>query len=200
MTTSQTVLHIDASGRQQGSLSRKLSQQVVEKLIAANPHTQIVSRDLAASDLPFVDEAWIGANFTAHEDRTAEQQGVLALSDQLVEELRAADTVVIGMPVYNFGVPAATKAYIDQIARARVTFKYTDTGPVGLLTGKRAIVVMVSGGTSMGTALDFASGYMRHILGFVGITDVTFVDGTGTMIDADAAVSRANSAIENLAA
>lgn len=200
MTTSPTILHIDASSRHEGSLSRKLSRQVVDKLLGANPQARLLTRDLAATNLPFVDEAWVGANFTPPEDRTPAQQTTLTLSDKLVEELRAADTIVIGVPVYNFAIPAALKAYIDQIARARVTFRYTENGPVGLLTGKRAIVVMVSGGTSLGADTDFASGYLRHILGFIGITDVAVVDGTGTMIDADAAASRASSAIENLAA
>lgn len=200
MTTSPTILHIDASSRHEGSLSRKLSRQVVDKLLGANPQARLLTRDLAATNLPFVDEAWVGANFTPPEDRTPAQQTTLTLSDKLVEELRAADTIVIGMPVYNFAIPAALKAYIDQIARARVTFRYTENGPVGLLTGKRAIVVMVSGGTSLGADTDFASGYLRHILGFIGITDVAVIDGTGTMIDADAAASRASSAIESLAA
>ena len=200
MTTSPTILHIDASSRHEGSLLRKLSRQVVDKLLGANTQARLLTRDLAATNLPFVDEAWVGANFTPPEDRTPAQQTTLTLSDKLVEELRAADTIVIGVPVYNFAIPAALKAYIDQIARARVTFRYTENGPVGLLTGKRAIVVMVSGGTSLGADTDFASGYLRHILGFIGITDVAVVDGTGTMIDADAAASRASSAIENLAA
>jgi FMN-dependent NADH-azoreductase len=195
-----TILHIDASSRREGSLSRRFSQDVVDTLVAGAPDATIIRRDLAATSLPYVDDAWIAANFTDPEQRNAEQAEALSISDRLVDELKAADTVVIGVPVYNFGIPAAFKAYVDQIARARVTFRYTETGPVGLLEGKRAIVVLVSGGTTLGSDADFASGYLRHILGFIGITDVTIVDGMGAMIDAEAATVRATDSIARLTA
>ncbi len=200
MSNAETILHIDASARHTGSASRQFSQDVVDQIQAGQPGSKVIRRDLSAETIPFVTEDWVNANFTPAEDRTPEQQDVLAFSDALIGELQAADTVVIGVPVYNFGIPAALKAYVDQIARARVTFKYTENGPVGLLEGKRAIIVMASGGTTLGSDVDFASGYMRHILGFVGITDVTIVDGMGAMIDAEAATERAKAGIAALAA
>jgi FMN-dependent NADH-azoreductase len=190
-----TLLRIDASARRDGSTSRTLTDQVINHLAPV----ETLTRDLA-DGLPLIDETWIGANFTPADQRSPEQAEKLALSDALIAEITAADTLVIGVPIYNFGVPAALKAWIDQVARAGVTFRYTDTGPQGLLTGKRAIVVVASGGTEVGSAIDFASGYMRHVLGFIGITDVTFVTADRMMADADAALAKANAQVEALAA
>ncbi|MVO17720.1 FMN-dependent NADH-azoreductase [Parasedimentitalea huanghaiensis] len=191
----QTVLHIDSSARYQGSTSRSLSAQIVERLGA----DEVIRRDLA-SPLPQLTENWINANFTPADDRDAVQRDLLALSDQLVEELKAADTIVIGTPVYNFAVPASLKAWIDLIARVGLTFSYSEAGPKGLLEGKRAIIAVASGGTQFGSDIDFFSGYLRHIMGFVGITDVHFVAADALMADADAAMARANTAIDALAA
>ena len=191
----KTVLHIDSSARTQGSTSRDLTAKIVERLGA----DQLIRRDLTAP-LPQLSEDWIGANFTPADDRSAEQQNLLAQSDQLVAELQAADTVVIGVPIYNFAVPSSLKAWIDLVARVGVTFSYTETGPKGLLEGKRAIIAVASGGTQVGSDIDFATGYLRHVLGFIGITDVEFIAADALMADADAALSRANTAIEALAA
>jgi hypothetical protein len=109
-----------------------------------------------------------------------------------VAELKAADTLVIGLPIYNFGVPAALKAWVDQVARAGVTFKYSEYGPKGLLEGKRAIVAVASGGTEAGSDIDFATGYIRHVLGFIGITDVEFVTADRLMLDADGTMAKAS--------
>lgn len=190
-----TLLRIDASMRRDGSTTRTLTDRVVEHL---NPDA-IVTRDLA-DGIGLIDEAWIGANFTPEENRTEEQKAALAASDALVAELKEADVVVIGVPVYNFGVPAALKAWVDQVARARVTFRYTENGPVGLLEGKRAILVAASGGTEVGSAIDFAVPYVRHVLGFVGIHDVQVIDAGLQMVDADAAIKGAQAGIAALAA
>jgi len=122
---------------------------------------------------------------------------VLAHSDELIAELEAADTIVIGVPVYNFAIPAALKAWVDQIARARRTFRYTETGPEGLLKGKKAYLVVASGGVPVGSDYDFATGYLRHVLGFVGITDVTVIEAGQQMMDGEA-VTRATAAIDEL--
>lgn len=169
MTT--TVLRIDASARKTGSVSRALTRRVTETLAA----DRILTRDLADTPLPQIDETWVAANFTAPDARSEAQTARLAQSDALVAELQEADTLVIGLPVYNFMLPAALKAWIDLIVRAGVTFRYTAEGPEGLLSGKRAIVAFASGGTPQGSEIDHASTYLRFILGFVGITDVTFV-------------------------
>lgn len=169
--TTTTVLRIDASARKSGSATRALTENLIETLKPA----EIVTRDLADTPLPQIDETWVGANFTPADDRTEAQKARLAQSDALVEELKAADTIVIGLPVYNFGVPAALKAWIDLVARAGVTFRYTANGPEGLLKDKRAIVAFASGGVPLGSDADFASKYLRHMLGFLGITDVKIV-------------------------
>jgi len=186
MTQSKNILRIDASARTAGSSSRGLTDAVIEKLAPDN----IVTRDLTAA-LPFVTEDWIGANFTDEAERTDDQKAALALSDSLVDELLAADTLVIGTPIYNFAVPAALKAWIDLIARARKTFQYTATGPEGLLTGKKAFILIASGGTEVGSDIDFASGYLKHVLAFVGITDVTVIAGDQQMMKGEAALEQA---------
>ena len=169
--TSNTVLRVDASARIAGSLTRRMTDAIVRRLA---PNT-VIPRDLACP-IPQIDEAWVGANFTAPHERSDDQDQVLTLSDRLVAEVQEADSLVIGVPIYNFGVPSALKAWIDQVARAGVTFRYTPDGPVGLLDGKAATLAVASGGTVVGSNLDFATGYMRHVLGFLGINDVTVVD------------------------
>ncbi|MBS8260395.1 NAD(P)H-dependent oxidoreductase [Roseibium polysiphoniae] len=171
---SKTILKIDASARKEGSMTRELADELVARLVEARPEDKVITRDVAAG-LPFLDEAWIGANFTDAAERSDEQKQKLALSDTLIEELRSADVLVIGVPIYNFGVPATLKAWIDHIARARETFRYSEAGPVGLLEGKKAYVIVASGGTKAGSEIDFATGYIKHVLGFVGITDVTLI-------------------------
>ena len=166
------ILHIDASATLAESVSRAVGAQTVADLTPA----QTTHRDLATTPLPQVTEAWVKARLVSPEDRTAAEAEVLALSDTLIAELDAADTVVIGLPLYNFGVPASLKAWMDLVARPGVTFRYTENGPEGLLKGKRAIVVFASGGVPMGAPVDFASPHLRQFLAFIGITDVTFVD------------------------
>ncbi|SFD72943.1 FMN-dependent NADH-azoreductase [Roseivivax sediminis] len=189
------VLRIDASVRRDGSVSRRLTDRIVARLA---PET-VTHRDLA-TPLPLLDEAWIGANFTPADQRDDSQRATLALSDTLVSELKAADTLVIGLPIYNFGVPAAFKAWIDMVARAGVTFRYTEDGPEGLLPGKRAVVAVASGGTQTGSEIDFATGYVRHMLGFIGITDVTFVSADRLALDAEATLAAAEAEVDRLAA
>lgn len=189
------ILRIDGSARRNGSVSRELT----DRILARYGEADVVTRDLADS-VAHVDEEWIGANFTPADQRSDEQKRKLALSDTLVEELKAADLLVIGLPIYNFGVPAGVKAWVDMIARAGLTFAYSETGPRGLLTGKRAIVALASGGTEMGSDIDFASGYIEHVLGFVGITDVTFVAADRLMIDAEGSMEKAHKAISDLVA
>ncbi len=188
------ILRVDGSMRRTGSISRQLTDEVIDHLKTEAADADIHVRDLA-QPLPFVDEAWINANFTDPDDRTAEQRQTLAKSDSLVEELEAADTIVIGLPIYNFGVPAAVKAWIDLIARARRTFKYGENGPEGLLTGKTAYIVVASGGTSMGTEIDFATDYLKFALSFVGITDVKVIDASAHMKGLDEALARARADI-----
>ena len=188
-----TVLNIQASARHDGSVTRQLSDKILTEIAA----DQTITRDLATG-LPLLDAAWLAANFTLADDRTDVQRETLALSDSLITEIKQADTIVIGSPVYNFSVPAVLKAWIDQIARVGVTFKYTPDGPVGLLSGKRAIIVIASGGTPIGSDIDYASGYLKHIMGFIGITDVTIIAADALGNDADAKIAAANDDIKQL--
>lgn len=186
------ILRIDASMRVAGSNSRKLAQQLIETI--SNEDTQLTHRDLK-SGLPFVNEQWINANFTPTEQRSNEQQQVLGTSDLLIEELEVADTLVIAVPIYNFGVPAAFKAWIDMVARAKRTFEYSPNGPKGLLTGKKAYVVITSGGTKLGSEIDFVSSWIIHVLSFIGITDSQIIDATGLMTDQPQILAAANAQI-----
>ena len=188
-----TVLNIQASARHEDSVTRQLSAKVLAEIDAV----QTITRDLTEG-LPLLDATWLGANFTPADDRTDAQLETLALSDSLINEIKAADTLLIGSPVYNFSVPAALKAWIDQICRVGVTFKYTPDGPVGLLSGKRAIIVIASGGTLVGSDIDYASGYLKQIMGFIGISDVTIIAADALGQDAETKIAAANDNIEKL--
>jgi len=191
-----TILHIDASARHTGSVSRDLSARI----IADHPNARVITRDVADTPLPHVTEDWVAANFTPAENRTPAQQAVLGQSDALVAELKEADTIVIGLPVYNFSIPAALKAWVDLVARVGLTFKYTEQGPVGLLTGKRVIIALASGGTEAGSEIDHATPYLKFILGFMGITDVTVIAADRLGIDAEASMNKALAQLEDLRA
>ena len=168
------ILEVSASGRRADSVSRMLSRDIIAALESRHGDVGVTRRDLA-DGVGLVDEAWISANFTAEGERTAAQHDRLAESDALVAELKQADVVVIGTPIYNFGIPASLKAWVDMIARARLTFRYTENGPEGLLQGKKAYVVVASGGVPVDSSVDFATPYLRQALRFVGITDVEIV-------------------------
>ena len=180
------VLRIDSSGRVQNSVTRQLADRLITQLHRKGHEIQVTTRDVAQG-IPFVNEEWINANFTDPAQRSAEQRAALAYSDELVQEIMHADVLVIGAPIYNFGIPAALKAWIDMIARARLTFRYSENGPVGLITGKQAFVITASGCTPIGSELDFASAYLRHALAFVGITQVETIAAERLMIQVDAA-------------
>lgn len=169
------VLRVDSSARREGSVSRRLVDALIEQLEVSEGPVDLRVRDLATAAPGLVDAAWVEANLMPPEARGAAQRAALAESDALVAELMAADVLVIGVPIYNFGIPAALKAWVDLVARARLTFRYTEDGPVGLLRGKRAYLVVASGGTAVGSAIDFATGYLRHVLGFLGIDAVEIV-------------------------
>ncbi|MFT5521971.1 MAG: FMN-dependent NADH-azoreductase [Enterobacterales bacterium] len=175
--SNKTILQINSSGRFDGSVTRQLSKLVVEQLAKRQPKLTLTTRELATG-LPFIDEQWIGANFTAPEQRSERQLEALSFSDQLVSELQLADHIVIASPIYNYSIPAVLKAWIDLVARAQLTFRYTENGPEGLLKDKKAYVVVASGGVTVGSEMDHASRYLKQVLGFIGITDVTIIDAS----------------------
>jgi FMN-dependent NADH-azoreductase len=168
------ILKITASGRNSGSVSRDLGDRIAQGIANGG---ETVARNLN-DHLPFLDEAWIDATFTPVDDRSDAQHATLALSDAIIAEVQDADTLVIATPVYNFGIPATLKNWIDHIARVGVTFRYTENGPVGLLEGKKAIIAFASGGVPMGSPMDHVTPYLKTVLGFVGITEVEFLDAT----------------------
>lgn len=181
--TPLNILRLNASARCDGSVSRQLTDRYIDSL-AAQHAVQVTIRDLTDT-LPFIDGHWISANFTPDADRTDTQRQTLALSDRLIQEIEAADMLVIGTPIYNFSVPASLKAWIDLIARAGKTFRYTENGPVGLLQGKRAVILAASGGTKVGSDIDFAVPYLTHVMGFIGIDDVTTIAADQLMMGGD---------------
>ncbi len=190
-----TVLHIDASARHDGSITRALTARIVERLSDGD----IIRRDLDVA-LPIIDSDWVGANFTPADQRTQAQQQTLTTSDDLLGELRRADTIVIGTPIYNFALPANLKAWVDMIARAGESFRYSENGPEGLLTGKRAIIVVASGGTAIDSEADFATPYLRFVLNFVGITQIEVIPADRMALDPEATRASAEAAVDRLAA
>ena len=191
MSKTLNILELNASGRQSGSVSRMLSAELVRAFQQQHANTAVARRDLAAG-ISFVDEDWIAAAFAGDD---ADAKPGVAESDTLVAELVAADVLVIGTPIYNFAIPAALKAWLDQVARPRVTFRYTEDGSVGLLEGKKAYIVLASGGVPVGSPVDFATPYLRHMLGFLGISDVDIIAADGLLSRGDEAIAAARSEI-----
>jgi FMN-dependent NADH-azoreductase len=170
-----TVLHINSSARLENSNTRIIGQYLVDAL--GEP---VVSRDLAQQPLPPISAEDLIAVHGSSDSQRASLQRQLTLSDQLIEELKRADTLVLGAPMYNFGIPASLKQWIDAICRAGVSFKYTEQGPVGLLGVKRAFIITATGGTPIGSEMDFASRYLQHICSFIGIPEVSHIDASGS--------------------
>jgi len=187
-STSQSmrVLRVDASARVEDSITRQLADRLIQGMKDLTPDLSLSRRDVAQG-LPFVDAAWVNANLTDPEMRSEAQRQALAGSDALVAEVMDADVWVIATPIYNFGVPASLKAWIDQIARARLTFRYTDQGPKGLLSGKKVYILTATGGTEVGSAIDFATPWLRFVLNFLGITDVEVIAADRGMLRGDSA-------------
>jgi FMN-dependent NADH-azoreductase len=179
------VLIIESSARQQDSVSRQLTQQFISQWQAAHPADQITVRDLAINPVPHLDSTLLGGWMKPAEQRNEIEQLALERSNQLTDELVAADVLVLAAPMYNFAIPSTLKAWFDHVLRAGVTFKYGETGPQGLLIGKRAYVLTARGGIYAGSSLDHQEPYLRQVLGFVGIHDVTFIHAEGLNMGGD---------------
>ncbi len=195
-----TILQIKSAARSQGARSTLLSDELTAKLAQSNPGAKLVVRDLLANAQPHLDDAVLGAFFTPAEQRSAEQNALVAQSDALVEELKAADVVVIAAPLYNFGISSQLKTYFDWISRAGVTFRYTATGPEGLITGKKVYVVSARGGKYLGTPNDTQTPYLKTFLGFLGMTDVEFIYAEGLNMGPESEAAALASAREAIAA
>ena len=185
--------------RRQKSVSRMLADEMVAALGARKSSINVINRDLAAG-IGIVNAAWIEAERTSEENRTSDQRALLTQSDALVAELQAADDIVIATPIYNFSVPAALKAWIDLICRDKITFVYENDSPRGLLSNKRATVIVTSGGTLAGKDIDFTTSYIQHILGFIGVNDVTIIDVTGLAKNRSRVIAEARKEISSVSA
>ena len=189
------ILRLDASANPDESDSRKLGDHLIRQLKQADPSADTRERNLN-QQLSFIDSSWIAANFTAREERSHDQTERLGLSDQLIAELDWADHIVLTTPMYNFGVPATLKAWIDLVCRAGITFRYGADGPEGLLKGKRVDIVITTGGAPLGSPVDFVSGYLRQVFAFIGIDDVNIIGADQMNVDAKASFARAITQIE----
>ena len=178
------LLKIDSSPMGERSISRRLTDEFAKTWINAHPSGTVISRDLIEMDIPVINRGWVAAAYTPEKVRTAEQNDALGVSDALIADLQEADEYVVGVPMHNFSIPSSLKLWIDQVMRAGKTFAYGSGGPKGLLTSKKATLVMASGGVyEHGTALaalNFVTPYLRTVLGFMGITDVNFIAAEGT--------------------
>lgn len=197
-----TLLQIKTSlFSDQGQPSR-LANQLVEKWRQANPTGTVVVRDLTSSPIPHLDQERFNAFVTVPEKRTAVQASLAAESDQLINELRVADVVVIGLPMYNFGIPSTLKAWIDHVARAGHTFKYTENGPIGLLQDRKTYLFAARGGLYKGTSKDTQTTYVTNVLNFIGIRDIEFVYAEGLAMGDEPrnkALNEATAVIEKIA-
>jgi len=179
------VLIIESSARQQDSISRQLTQQFISQWKAAHPADEISVRDLAKSPVLHLDINLLGGWMKPQEQRSEIEQASLERSNELTDELLAADVLVLAAPMYNFAIPSTLKAWLDHVLRAGVTFKYTDTGPQGLLTGKQAYVLTARGGLYAGGTQDHQEPYLRQVLAFIGIHDVNFIHAEGLNMGGD---------------
>jgi FMN-dependent NADH-azoreductase len=175
----RTILQLNTSLHGASGQSSRLADRYIGALRLEDPSARVIRRDLAADSVPHLTAERFAAFGAKPEERTAEQRAAVAESNELIAELKAADTIVIGLPMYNFAIPSTLKAYFDHVARAGVTFRYTEKGPEGLLKGKKAVVFATRGGLYAGTPADTQTAYVRDFLAFLGITDVEFVYAEG---------------------
>jgi FMN-dependent NADH-azoreductase len=198
MEHTMNILQINSSARSEGSQSTRLANKLVERLRAANPEATLTVRDLLRTPHPVLDEAGLQALFTPADQRTPEHSARVALDDALIAEVQAADIVVLGVPMYNFGVSAQLKNWIDAITRAQVTFRYTANGPEGLLKGKKVYVALTRGGLYRNTPADTQVPYLKTIFTFLGLTDVQFVYAEGLAMGPEAEQKALASAHEQI--
>jgi FMN-dependent NADH-azoreductase len=179
-----TLIKFDSSPMGESSISRKLTTHFAETWLKSHPGGKIISRDLTALDLPPIGAPWVAAAYTPEEARTPEQAKLLSISDELIADLQQADEYVFGVPMHNFSIPSTLKLWIDQVVRAGRTFSYSSAGPKGLLAGKKATLLVASGGAygqdSPSAAYNFVTPYLLTVFGFIGITDVDIIAAEGT--------------------
>ena len=194
------ILQINASIRGDDAHSTRVADTIVNRLQTTNPGAVVVKRDLGSDPHPALDAIALGALFAQADQRTPEQAARVAIDDALIAQVQAADAIVLGVPMYNFGIPVQLKSWLDAIARAGVTFRYTENGPEGLLKGKKAYIAFARGGKYRGTEADTQAPYLKTILGFLGITDVHFIFAEGLNMGPESAAQGFAQAEADLAA
>ncbi|MFB3059203.1 MAG: FMN-dependent NADH-azoreductase [Gammaproteobacteria bacterium] len=195
MTTKKQILRLDASASINTSNSKKLGDELIDRLLALHPDAIVRQRDLN-QEIGFIDENWVVANFTPVDQRSEAQRERLAFSDKLIDEIKQADAIVLTTPMYNFGIPATLKAWIDLISRAGVTFRYTADGPVGLIKGKHVDIVITTGGVPLQSPVDFVTDYLKQAFRFIGIEDINIISAEAMSVDADGSYQKALDQIE----
>ena len=191
----KNVLRIDSSAQKTGSVSRRIGDEVIRRLAVRHAGMEVMNLDLN-DGIGHIDGDWVDASFTPEGQRSAAQRKQLAPSDRAVATLKEADAVVLTAPVYNFSIPSVLKAWVDQICRPGLTFRYTENGPQGLLADRPVYLVMASGGVPFGSPVDFASGYLKQVFRFVGIEDVRLIGAESVAADAEAAETMALSVLD----
>lgn len=181
------ILQLNSSARSAGANSTRLADAITARLVAQHPTADVAVRDLASQPHPVLDEAALGALFTPADQRTAEQAARVALDDALIAQVQSVDAIVLAVPMYNFTIPVQLKTWIDAIARAGVTFRYTEQGPEGLLSGKKVYVALARGGLYRNTPADTQVPYLKAVLGFLGMTDVEFIYAEGLSMGPESA-------------
>jgi FMN-dependent NADH-azoreductase len=188
------LLQIETSPMDEHSLSTELTRAFSERWQAANPDGHVIKRDLSVATIPALSGGWVAAAYTPEHARGPEQAEVLRLSDEFIAELTAADEYVLGVPMHNFGIPSSLKLWIDQIVRVGVTFSYGEAGPVGMLQGKKATIIIASGGMyepeSPLASLDFVEPYLRTVFGFIGVSDQTYIRASNASAIRTGSISR----------
>ena len=195
MNQSKRILRLDASASPGDPSSRKLGNELLERIQRLNVDAEIRTRNLNR-DAQFIDAEWIAANLTAADSRSDAAQQRLHYSDQLIKELQWADHILLTTPMYNFSIPATLKTWIDQVCRAGITFRYTADGPVGLLQGKRVDIVISTGGVPLDSPVDFVSGYLRQVMAFIGIDEVSIIGADRTNSNSEESLARAMQQID----
>ncbi|MCC9625711.1 NAD(P)H-dependent oxidoreductase [Thalassospira sp. MA62] len=182
------ILHVSASVNGTQSNSRRLASELIGRIVAQSASANVIERDTNDATISALTGEVVGAFYTPADARTDAQRDVIAVSEKMVREVKNADVLVIGAPMYNFGIPSTLKAWVDLIARVGVTFRYTENGPLGLLEGKKAYLVVATGGVPVNSPADFVTPYLKQVLGFIGITDVDVIEASGFGVDAKQAM------------
>lgn len=193
------ILKIDASARNIMSISKQLGDRLAHGLLQSGAAAGLVQRHVG-NELPLLSEELLQAVALPEDERNPVQAEMAALPDTLIDELETTDMLIIGLPIYNFSVPAAFKAWVDLVARARRTFRYSENGPVGLLRDRPVYLVVASGGTALHSEIDFATPFVQHVLGFLGIRDVHVIDASRLMFGGDEKLAAAESEIDSVIA